>query len=73
MIKLYLFERNVFTAIFFTESFEPALSHQKSHIKKAQKWDFSWKFIHKWVGKLDIQREKIWDPRDHRVISNLAH
>ena len=30
-------------------------------------------FIHKWVGKLDIQREKIWDPRDHRIISNLAH
>ena len=41
--------------------------------KKAQKWDFSWKFIDKWVGKLDIQMEKIWDPRDHRVMSNLTH
>ena len=70
MIKLYLFERNVFIAIFFTPLSQQAI---RNHISEKEKKHKNEIFHESLYTKLDIQREKIWDPRDHRVISNLAH
>ena len=70
MIKLYLFERNVFTAIFFTLLSQQVIRNYISEMEKNTNMRF---FMQVYVGKLDIQTENIWDPRDHRIISNLAH
>ena len=67
MIKLYLFERNVFIAFLFTPFSQQVIRNRipETEINKDE-------ILYKVGGEIGIQREKIWDPRNH-VISNLAH